>query len=497
MIFFHIKIYERRKKAMSKLENLEPERVFHFFEEIASIPHGSYHTKSISNYLADFAKSRGLEYYQDDTDNVVIIKEAAEGYGDLEPVILQGHMDMVCEKESGCEIDFLNDGLDLYVEGDFLKARGTTLGGDDGIALAYALAILDSQDLKHPRIEAVFTTNEEVGLLGAKDIDLSMLKGRILLNIDSDVEGHFLTSCAGGLSAHSHIPVEYHTLQGVGISIKLFGLSGGHSGGEIHKEHCNAAIAMGRILKEIEENCPVGLCELSGGLKDNAIPREGEALIAVPGEAKDTVLSVLHTVEGILKKEYDVSEPKLALLVQVLDTKEYSVLKPASMQRVLFYLRNVPDGVMHKSMHIENLVETSLNLGIMELKEEEFYTCTSVRSSVGTRKEELAKRLCYLVEFLGGEFEIEGDYPAWEYRSESKLREKISRVYREMYGKKPVFEAIHAGLECGILSEKIPDLDAVSFGPDNFDIHTPKERLSISSTKRVWEFLTGFLEKAR
>lgn len=241
----------------------------------------------------------------------------------------------------------------------------------------------------------------------------------------------------------------------------------------------------------------MGICELSGGLKDNAIPREGKALIVVPGEAKEEVLSLLQKTEEILQREYDVSEPKLSLFGEVLETKAYSVLKPSSMQKVLFYLRNVPDGVMHKSMHMEDLVETSLNLGIMELKEGEFYTCTSVRSSVGTRKEDLAKKLCYLAEFLGGEFEIEGDYPAWEYRSQSKLREKISQVYREMYGKEPVFEAIHAGLECGILSDKIKDLDAVSFGPDNFDIHTPKERLSISSTKRVWEFLTGFLERAR
>lgn len=482
---------------MSKLENLEPKNVFGFFEEIAAIPHGSYHTKAISDYLADFAKKRGLEYYQDDMDNVVIIKEAKEGYEQSEPVILQGHMDMVCEKESGVLTDFLKDGLNLYVEGDFLKAKGTTLGGDDGIALAYALAVLDSHTLKHPRIEAVFTTNEEVGLLGAKGIDLSMLKGHILLNIDSDVEGHFLTGCAGGLSAHSHIPVEYQSLTGAGISLKLCGLSGGHSGSEIHKEHCNGAIAMGRILKKAEEMYPLGISLLSGGLKDNAIPREAEALLITPGEVKEDMLLLLKEMEETLKKEYEVSEPSLSLKIQELETKEYSVLTPASMQRVLFYLRNVPDGVMHFSMHMENLVETSLNLGIMELKDEEFYTCTSVRSSVGTRKEELAEKLCYLTEFLGGEFKIQGDYPAWEYKAESALRDKVREVYREVSGKEPVFEAIHAGLECGILSEKIENLDAVSFGPDNFDIHTPKERLSISSTRRVWEFLVRFLEKAR
>lgn len=482
---------------MSKLENLEPGHVFHFFEEIASIPHGSFHTKQISDYLADFAKQRGLTYYQDETDNVVIIKEASKGYEQAEPVILQGHMDMVCEKESGVSIDFEKEGLDLYVDGDFLKARGTTLGGDDGIALAYALAVLDSSELKHPRIEAVFTTNEEVGLLGAKAIDLSMLKGHILLNIDSDVEGHFLTSCAGGLCAHSHIPVEYQKLEGVGINLKITGLEGGHSGSEIHKEHCNAVIALGRVLKDIQITYPMGICTLSGGLKDNAIPREANALFVVPKEVKEDVLTLAGKLEDTLKKEYDVSEPGLTLLAEEGEEKEYTALTPSTLQKVLFYLWNVPNGVMHMSMHIENLVETSLNLGIMELKEEEFYTCSSVRSSVGSRKEALAEKLCYLTEFLGGNFEIEGDYPAWEYRSESKLREKIAGVYREMYGKEPVFEAIHAGLECGILSEKIPDLDAVSFGPDNFDIHTPKERLSISSARRVWEFLVRFLESAR
>lgn len=482
---------------MSKLENLEPESVFGFFEEIAAIPHGSFHTKAISDYLADFAKKRGLEYYQDDMDNVVIIKEATGGYEKAEPVILQGHMDMVCEKESGIEKDFLKEGLDLYVDGDFLKAKGTTLGGDDGIALAYALAVLDSHALKHPRIEAVFTTNEEVGLLGAKDINLSMLKGHILLNIDSDVEGHFLTGCAGGLSAHSRIPVGYQSLKGAGISLKLKGLSGGHSGSEIHKEHCNAAIAMGRILKKAEDMYPLGISLLSGGLKDNAIPREAEALIIIPPEVKEDILLHLKEMEETLKKEYDVSEPCLTLEINELEIKEYSVLTPSSMQKVLFYLRNVPDGVTHFSMHMENLVETSLNLGIMELKDEEFYTCTSVRSSVETRKEELAEKLCYLTEFLGGEFKIQGDYPAWEYKADSKLRDKVKEVYQEMFSKEPIFEAIHAGLECGILSEKIANLDAVSFGPDNFDIHTPKERLSISSTKRVWEFLVRFLEKAR
>lgn len=482
---------------MSVLENVQPKNVFRYFEEISKIPHGSYHTRAISNYLADFAKEHHLEYYQDDTDNVVIIKEAASGYEQAEPVILQGHMDMVCEKEADVDIDFEKDGLDLYVDGDFLKARGTTLGGDDGIAIAYALAILDSTDIPHPRLEVVLTTNEEVGLLGAGDIDLSMLKGHILLNIDSDIEGHFLTSCAGGLSANVRIPVTYQKVRGTGVSIRLHQLAGGHSGSEIDKEHANGIIEMGRILKYLEERMQLGIHTLSGGLKDNAIPRDVCSTIVIPGEEIFAFQDAIAEITQILQKEYAVSEPELAVSFEVLEEKEYEILSYGAMQKVLFYLRNVPNGVIHMSTNIKGLVETSLNAGIMELSAEDFYVCTSVRSSVGSRKQELSDRLVYLTEFLGGTVEIEGDYPAWEYVSDSEIRERISDVYQKLFGKEPVFEAIHAGLECGLLSEKIHGLDAVSFGPDNFDIHTPKERLSISSTERVYRFLLELLRSMK
>ena len=395
------------------------------------------------------------------------------------------------------EIDFEKEGLDLYVDGDFLKARGTTLGGDDGIAVAYALAILDDDALLHPRLEVVITSDEEVGLLGAKSVDLSMLKGHILLNIDSDVEGHFLTSCAGGLSALVKIPTTWREERGRKASIRLHGLFGGHSGSEIDKEHANAIIEMGRILKYIEQRMPIGIVSLKGGLKDNAIPREAVGSIVISSEDAELFRQCIDEITAVLQKEYQMSEPELTVSAQIEEEGVYQVLTASSMQKILFYLRNVPNGVMHMSTNIKGLVETSLNAGILKLDQEAFSVSTSVRSSVGSRKEELADKLTYLAEFLGGEIVIDGDYPAWEYQADSKVRGRAAAVYKELFGKEPVFEAIHAGLECGMFADKIQQMDAVSFGPDNFDIHTPKERLSISSAERVYRFLTELLRSMK
>lgn len=482
---------------MNHLENLQPQNVFRYFQEISQIPHGSFHTKQISDYLVNFAKEHGLEHYQDADDNVIMIKEASAGYESAEPVILQGHMDMVCEKEADREIDFEKEGLDLYVDGDFLKARGTTLGGDDGVAVAYALAILDDDSLMHPRLEVVITSNEEVGLLGAKSIDVSMLKGHILLNIDSDAEGHFLTSCAGGLTARVKIPVSRQEVMGRKIALRLHGLFGGHSGSEIDKEHANAIMEMGRILKYIEQRMPVGIVSLEGGLKDNAIPREAFSEIVISPDDFELFSQSVKEITAVLQKEYQTSEPNLSISAETDGEGAYQALTAASMQKALFYLRNAPNGVMHRSVDMEGLVETSLNAGVLKLERDVFSISTSVRSSVGSRKAELAERLTYLTEFLGGEIVIDGDYPAWEYQTDSRIRKLVAEVYGEMFETEPVFEAIHAGLECGMFADKIERMDAVSFGPDNFDIHTPKERLSISSAERVYRFLTELLRSMK
>ena len=482
---------------MRVLENLQPERVFYHFEEIAKIPHGSGNTKQISDYLVAFAKEHDLEHYQDEINNVIIIKEATEGYENADAVIIQGHMDMVCEKESDCNIDFEKDGLDLYVEDGFVKARGTTLGGDDGIAVAYGLALLEATDIAHPRLELVITVDEETGMDGAYGIDLSMLKGKKMLNIDSDEEGIFLTSCAGGTSVEATIPVKRITQTGVMLNVKVDGLFGGHSGAEIHKERGNASILMGRVLNNIANEVPFGIISLAGGLKNNAIPRECNASILVPEEAVSLVETIIAEQSEIFKKELFASDADVKVTSVNAGVQEASILEFASINQVLCYLRLVPNGVQHMSQAIPGLVETSLNLGIMELKEDVFVTDTSIRSSVGSRKEDLRDKLVNIIELVGGEAEVVGDYPAWEYKAESKLREEIATAFKAVYGKEPEFTAIHAGLECGILSEKIEDLDCVSFGPANYDIHTPQERLNIESTERVWNFLVEYLKQAR
>lgn len=478
-------------------EKLYPQRVFYYFEQIAAIPHGSRNTKAISDFLVNFAKEHNLVWYQDENNNVVIVKEASAGYEAAEPIIIQGHMDMVCEKEKGVDIDFEKDGLKLYIDGDFLKAEGTTLGGDDGIAVAYALALLDSQEIAHPKLEVVITVDEEIGMLGADAIDLSMLTGHTMLNIDSDVEGSFLTGCAGGMAVNVTLPIKRVMQSGEKVALTITGLEGGHSGSEIDKEHGNANILMGRLLRALFEETPFGIISLAGGLKDNAIPRECVTELLVPQENVNLVKEIADKLDIELKKEFMTADPSVCIEFEDLGKKEESILDFGSVSRVIFYLRSVPNGVQHMSQVMHGMVETSLNLGIMELKEDALHTVTSIRSSVGTRKADLLDRVTAIVELLGGEAEVEGDYPAWEYKQDSSLRPQIAKVYKQLYGKDPVFETIHAGLECGLLSEKIKNLDCVSFGPDNSDIHTPKERLSISSTGRVWDFIVEFLRQAK
>ena len=404
---------------MMKLENLYPERVFYYFEKLTEIPHGSRNTKQISDYLVSFAKEHGLKYYQDESNNVIIVKEATAGYENADTIIIQGHMDMVCEKENGCNIDFTKDSLDIFIDGDFVKAKGTTLGGDDGIAVAYALAILESKEIAHPKLEVIITVDEEIGMLGAADIDLSMITGHKMLNIDSEEEGHFLTGCAGGMSLHSNIPVQRTLQKGQKFNLKITGLEGGHSGAEIDKEHGNANVIMGRVLKGIFDRTPFGIISLAGGLKDNAIPRECISDILVPAENVGAVKEYVNEMDGILKNEFMSSDPAVTVVLTEEGEAEEQMLDFGSVNRVIFYLRTVPNGIQNMSQVMHGLVETSLNLGIMELFEDHLHTVSSVRSSVGTRKTELCERVDTVVEMVGGETEIEGAYPAWEYRKDS------------------------------------------------------------------------------
>lgn len=482
---------------MSKLINLEPKGVFRYFEELCGIPHGSGNTKGVSDYCMEFAREHGLTAWQDEAWNAVIVKEASRGYENAPTVILQGHLDMVCEKEADNPIDFTKDGLELKVEGDLLSADGTTLGGDDGIAVAMALAILDDESLAHPRLECVFTTDEETGLLGANAMDMSSLRGKRLINIDSELEGIFTVSCAGGMRSKCILPVTYEEAEGLSFRIAVEGLLGGHSGMEIHKEHGNSNILMGRLLCELSRELDFRLGALNGGLMDNAIPRRTEAQIYIDGDKENQLTEVLKKWDAIYKREYSSSDPGVTVSFEAEGRKKGKALKPESASKLLYLLHMVPNGVQRNSMEIPGLVQTSLNLGTLKLMDGEAYVVFSVRSSVETEKEALGSRLRHCVEFLGGTYEETGSYPGWEYKKDSVLRDTMVRIYERLYGEKPQVEAIHAGLECGIFSGKIKGLDCVSIGPNMYDIHTPKERLSISSVKRVYEFVLEVLKELR
>ena len=473
---------------MAVLENCEPKRVFHYFEEICKIPHGSGNTRQISDYLVQFAKNHDLKYIQDEMNNVVIYKPGRAGYENAPTVIVQGHMDMVCEKRPDVDHDFTKDGLNLSVEGDYVSANGTTLGGDDGIAVAYGLALLESDTIAHPPLEVFITVDEEIGLLGAVGFDCSVLKGRRFINLDSEAEGSLWISCAGGLSGISHIPVTRLEAKGEKLTVKISGLMGGHSGAEIDKNRANANSLLGKFLHGLYE-----LISVQGGQKDNAITRESIAELLTVKENVEAVKEYAASMQTAWREEYTGTDEGITVTVTEEGEQDAKVLHPTSKEKVVFFLVNVPYGVQKMSGTIKGLVETSTNIGILKTSENEVLGSSSIRSSVETARDALSDKIEYLTEFLGGEYERQGVYPAWEYRKDSPLRDKMVEVYEEMYGQKPNVVAIHAGLECGLFYKKMEGLDCVSLGPDMKDIHTSEEVLSISSTERVWKYLVKVL----
>ena len=479
---------------MRVLENLEPKEVFSYFEDICSIPHGSGNTQQISDYCVNFAKEHGLKCRQEACGNVIIWKDATSGYEQAPTVILQGHMDMVAVKDADCTLDLEKDGLLLEIDGDWVQAKGTSLGADDGIAVAYALAILAADDIPHPALEAVFTVGEEVGLIGATALDASDLTGKILMNMDSENDGIFLIGCAGAATVACCLPVKKETVSGQMYDWHIDGLMGGHSGAEIDKNRANANSLLGKFLHGLDEKTDFELISVQGGQKDNAITREATAEILVLEENADAVREYAASVQGAWREEYAGTDEGITVTVEDEGKQEVRVLHPTSKEKVIFFLVNVPYGVQKMSGTIKGLVETSTNIGILKTSENEVMGSSSIRSSVETARDSLSDKIAYLTEFLGGEYERQGVYPAWEYRKDSPLRDKMVEVYEEMYGQKPNVVAIHAGLECGLFYKKMEGLDCVSLGPDMKDIHTSEEVLSISSTERVWKYLVKVLE---
>ena len=475
-----------------KLAGLEPASVFSYFEKICSIPHGSGNTKAISDYLVSFAKELGIAYEQDELNNVLMYQPGTCGYEDHEPVILQGHMDMVCEKDADCAINMDTDGLEIAHDDQWVFAHGTTLGGDNGIAVAYILALLADKSIAHPPLEIIITVDEETGMEGAAGVDLSRFRSRTMINLDSEDEGIFTVSCAGGARSTIHMSVERRVVYGPCIKLTVEGLRGGHSGVEIHKKLANANKVMGEFLGQIQQLMPLCITKLAGGAKDNAIPRSCEATLIPLGINVERINDIAQQLQEKIRTEFD--EPDAIVRGDNVDALGGNALTTECSAKVIALLNAAPNGVQSMSQDIDGLVQTSLNLGVLRL-EDELTMTFAVRSSVNEEKRALLKRLQELAAFYDGTETETGDYPAWEYKKDSHLRDTMVSTFEKLFRKTPEVVAIHAGLECGLLSEKLPGLDCVSIGPDMQDIHTSREKLSIESTKRTWEFLLEVLKE--
>lgn len=480
--------HSERFLIMSVLSDIEPKKVFSFFETISSIPRGSGHTEKITQYCVDFAADRGLKYLCDDSGNVIIFKDGSQGRENDEPLILQGHLDMVWEKDTDIDFDFMNSGLNLDTDGEYVFAKGTTLGGDDGIAVAICLAVLDDDTLSHPPLEVIFTTDEEVGMTGAKNIDTSSLRGKRMINLDSEAENVLWVSCAGGARVDISLDVRKETNTFKAYKLLITDLHGGHSGAEIHKHYANANVLLGKALKAVSEAGDIRISYLNGGKADNAITPLSECVICTD----DDISAALSECENKIRDEFALSDPDIKFILTPCEADECFDKK--SSDTLISLLSALPYGVIRMSSEIEGLVQTSLNPGTLSVSDNRVKIGFSVRSSVNSEKEELICELKELAEKHGASAESYGGYPAWEYREISPLRDTVANIREALTGTKPEITAIHAGLECGLFSDKIKGLDCVSIGPDMNDIHTPRERLSISSVKRIYELLLKVME---
>ena len=472
------------------LSDLQPSLVFKYFEEISQIPRGSKNEKAISDYLRNFGEGLGLETIQDESLNIIIRKPATPGYENAPGVVLQGHMDMVCEKNKSTNHDFMKDPIELRIDGDYVYANNTTLGADNGIAVAMGLAILASNDIPHPALEVLLTVDEEAGMTGAMALDGSLIKGKYILNLD------LLVSCAGGVTALSTLPVEFVKPEASKSAylLEIKGLLGGHSGMDIIKQRGNANKLLGRLLNLLDVD--FDLAKVEGGSKNNAIPREADAVIMINNDQKDKFVACVKEITEIFKHELRTSDPGFEIVCTE-TTKPELVFNAKSKDSVITVLNLIPNAIQTMSMDIENLVESSTNLGVLRTTDSTVTFECAVRSSVKSLKDDITARMELLISEFGGKLDLISDYPAWEYAKGSELEKICVKAFENINGKEPIIMALHAGLECGLLLDKIPNAEAISFGPNMYDVHTPNEHLSISSTDNTWKYLLEILKSMK
>ncbi len=470
------------------IDMLSPKEVFKYFSDICDIPHGSGNTDKITEYIIDFAKKRGLEYRLDSVGNLAVYKDATPPRVSSKGVILQAHIDMVCAKREDCELDMDNEGIRARTDGEFVWADGTTLGADDGIGVSYILALLDAEDIDHPQICAIFTVDEEVGMTGAGQLDPTLLRGTRLINIDSEEEGIFIVSCAGGSRAIAKIPVEWEeSSYEKTAKLSVSGLVGGHSGIDIGRGGLNAIVVIAKLLSGLKMDISIGSITTSDKL--NVIPQGAWVSLSYNTADEDKLTDKIRDYAERLKAESNESGLKIKLKAHKRDER---VLDKDSVQIFCDAIRRFPNGVIHRR---GEAVEASLNIGMARLEDSSLTIGAMLRSNAEAKKDDIKARIIEAVDSLGGSIIFDTEYPSWEYRRVSPLRDTMISEYREMFGREPKIESIHAGLECGLFAAKCPELDMVSIGPDLVGVHTPEERLSVSSTARYWEYIKALMGK--
>lgn len=476
------------------INDRKPASVFHFFEEISQIPRPSYHEEKIADYLVDFAKSRGLEYVRDDTNNVLIKRPASAGLEASAPILLQGHTDMVCEKNADVEHDFLKDPLRLRTDGRWLRATGTTLGADNGIAVAMMLAILDGEIASHPAIGCLFTSSEETGMDGVINFDYSLIASRTLVNMDSEAIGTITAGCAGGFRTDLDVACKAIPFAGQALRISISGLMGGHSGVNINDGRANANRLMGRLLSGLAGEQEIFLVSLEGGSKTNAIPRECEAVIAV-ADAEAAEQTLASCAAGIAT-ELSAQDRGFRMLCE--DDDAAAVMFDAeSTRKVIAVLSCVQNGVLAMSNDVKGLVEFSRNLGVIKTEGDVVSFLFSTRSSLGSQLQAAMDEMTVFASVLGASVKNHNSYPGWSYAKESAVRDAYIAAYRDVTGKDAVIDVIHAGLECGVIASKLPDMDMISIGPDMKDIHSPDEALDLASVEVFWQTVERLIERLK